>query len=1107
MSGFARHDPAEPLAAGRTIIEASAGTGKTYTIAAEVTRLVALEGIDLGEILVVTFTRAATAELKSRVRDRMRSTLHLLEAREPKGDPAGDLDDDMDGYFQALLAVDPATKAAAARRLAVALAHFDDAQIFTIHGFAQRLLAQLGFRSRIPPDLEPGATDQQLLTQVASDALVARFAHNPSGDEEPKLAQLEQIGLAVVGTPDARIVPAADTVDGIARTRVEMAHVIKQEMARRLRAAGLVTFDDGLVEARDALADGDIGEGAREILRRSYAVALVDEAQDTDPMQWQIIRSVFDDARLIVVGDPKQSIYSFRSADVESYLAAVEGADEVRTLGTNWRSDGALLTALDTLFTGATFGDDRIGYRPVDPAPGHVVARLDGPGSPLTIHRFGDDIDIGRRKDGYFYIDDARDVVAGDVGSEIVQLLTVGAMIRDGELRRLVGPADIAVLCRTRRQVDSIRRELAARNVPSVTSRTGGVYLSEVAQDWWRFLLAVERPDRADFVRLAATTLLVGHRADEVASFDDAEVIDLQDRVAGWQTILSNVGVPALVADIHRTTGFAARALALADGERLMTDFAHIAEEMHGVWRRNRTGSLASWLENAMAESAQLAEGNVEESESRQRRLETDADAVQVQTVHGAKGLEYGVVFVPFAWDTTPRRPTVPVFHDPQETVGDVPRRRLVDVGGSSDEFNEHVAIAMAEAEAEEGRLLYVALTRAKHRLHVWWIEEAQPTAGSKLTELIDHDDRGIEGLVEAGGGTIAVTVLDDAPIVERYEHSASSDAALDRALFERPLDHTWQRSSFTSLSSEHPLTSVETSEQPLREDEETVAVNADEEPIPPTSAVAMPLAELPRGARFGTLVHEVFEHVTFDAPDLGAAVRVELQRAAQYSVWDFDHEPFVAGIVAALQTPLGPSDADPRLCDLDPTRLLDEMRFDLPIRTNDAAIQLGDIADVFDRHLAEDDPVRRFADHLRNFTPRRFRGYLSGAIDLVAELPTTQGPRFVIVDYKSNALAMLGEKPSPADYGPGPLSSVMASSNYVLQATLYQVALHRYLQWRLPGYDPAVHLGGSMYLFVRGMVGGDTPVIDGERCGVARWHPPASFVVAVSELFKGGRP
>jgi exodeoxyribonuclease V beta subunit len=780
----------------------------------------------------------------------------------------------------------------------------------------------------------------------------------------------------------------------------------------------------------------------------------------------------------------------------------------VRTLGTNWRSDGPLLSALDTLFAGATFGDPRIDYQPVDPAPAHAAARIDGPGAPLTIHRFGDHVEIGRKKSGKFYIDDARQFVAADVAAEIVRSLTIGSMVEDGGTRRAVGPADIAVLCRTRAQVDLIRHELAARNVPSVTSRTGGVYLSVAATEWWRLLLAIERPDRVDLVRLAATTLLVGCRPDEVASFGDVEVIDLQDRIAAWQRVLSEVGVPALVADIHRSSGFAARVLALPDGERLMTDFAHIADELHGVWRRRRVGSLASWLANSIAESEQLAKDNVDEPESRQRRLETDADAVQVQTVHGAKGLEYPVVFVPFAWDTALRRQPVPVFHDPDEPIGEVPRRRLIDVSGGSENFKDHVALAKSEAAAEEGRLLYVALTRAKHRLHIWWIEDADPTPGSKLTELIEQDGGGIGALVGAGAGNIAVTVLDDAPTVEQYEPSTQDGTALDLARFDRPLDHAWQRASFTSLSSEHPLTNAETTEQPLREDEQRGADEGDEgdKPVATVGNVTMPMAELPRGARFGTLVHEILERVGFDAPDLDVAVRAELELATQHAGWEFDHDAFVTGIVAAMQTPLGPGEDDPRLCDLDPTRLLDEMRFDLPVRTEGGAVQLSEIADLFDLHLADTDPARRYAEHLRRFSPRKFRGYLSGAIDLTAELATPQGPRFVVMDYKSNSLPTLGEQPSATDYGPGPLASAMTSGNYVLQATIYQVALHRYLQWRLPGYDPDLHLGGSMYLFVRGMVGSETPVIDGERCGVARWDPPASLVVAVSDLFKGER-
>ena len=620
--------------------------------------------------------------------------------------------------------------------------------------------------------------------------------------------------------------PAADAVDGIARTRVEMAHVIEREMARRLRAGGMVTFDDGLVEARDALADADIGEGARELLQRRYAVALVDEAQDTDPIQWQIIRSVFDDARLVVVGDPKQSIYSFRSADVESYLAAVDGADEVRTLGTNWRSDGPLLTALDTLFTGATFGDDRIAY-----AAGRSRSRTRRlPGStgrdrPSTIHRFGDDIDIGRRKDGDFYIDEAREAVAADVASEIVRLLTSGATIRRrrraaaGRAGRHRGPvphpsSGRSGPSRARRPERTVgdlahRRRLSVGGGPRIgggscwrsNGPTGPIWCAWRRRRCWSGI---------DPTRSLRSTM--------------PDVLELQDRIAGWQTILSHVGVPALVADIHRTTGFAARVLALPDGERLMTDFAHIAEEMHAVWRRNGSvRSPAGW--RARWPNRRSSKRTTSRSPSR-------VNAVSRPTPMRSRCRP---CTAPRGWSTrwcssrsrgTHHRESRPFRCSTilRRQPGTPLDRRLVDVGGPSDHFDDHVAIAMAEAEAEEGRLLYVALTRAKHRLHVWWIEDAKPTAGSKLTELIDHDGRGIDGLVEAGGGTIAVTVLDDVPGVEQYEHSTSSDATLDRARFERPLDHTWQRASFTSLSSEHPLTSTETSEQPLREDEETVA-------------------------------------------------------------------------------------------------------------------------------------------------------------------------------------------------------------------------------------------------------------------------------------------
>ena len=640
MSAPTPFDPHEPLDVGRIVIEASAGTGKTFTISALVTRLIADEGVPLDEILVVTFTRAATAELRSRVRRRLVATLRALE---------GGSADPRDKNLAALLAAD---REPAASRIREALNHFDRAQIFTIHGFAQRLLGQLGLRARLSHELEPGEPDELLLAQTASDLVVGRYAAN--GDEEPlKSRDVIEIGRTVVGTPDARIVPDAADVEGRARARVEVAHAMREEVARRMRAAGLVTYDDGLVEVRDTLADPEVGAAARKLLARRYAVALVDESQDTDPIQWQVIRAVFDEThrdapRLVVIGDPKQSIYSFRGADVESYLAALDGADALRTLETNWRSDGPLIAGLDVLFAGATFGDDRIEYHPVRPAPDHIDARIHGAGAPLVIRRFGHNLELPTRRDGFYLIDPARRTVAADVAAEIVRLLDGGVEVDTPEGREPLRPDQLAVLCRTRKQVDMVRAELDLRGVPSVAARTGGVFASVAAEEWRRFLHGVEAPERMDRARLAAGSLLMGYSPQQLAALTDDAALELQRLLQEWRETLYEDGVPALLSAVSQGTGLPARVLALLSGERIMTDLTHIAEEMHAVWRRRRIGSLVGWLETTMAEAAQRDEANIEEPEARQRRLETDADAVQVQTIHGAKGLQWPVVFVPY---------------------------------------------------------------------------------------------------------------------------------------------------------------------------------------------------------------------------------------------------------------------------------------------------------------------------------------------------------------------------------------------------------------------------------------------------------------------------
>ena len=1088
MTGIHRFDPAEPLTLGRTIIEASAGAGKTFTIAATVARLIAVDGIPLDRILVVTFTRAATAELKGRVRQRLVTTEKALAGASPASP---------DDHLRYLLSLPEDQRAAARERLEAALAEFDQAQIFTIHGFAQRLLGQLGFRVRLPDDLVPGEVDDLIIRQAASDLVVSRFADGaPDGLVTP--SEAARMAAEVIGHPDARVVPSPEDVDGPARIRVEMALALSEGTKRRMRRASTITYDDTLVEVRDTLSDAHVGAAATDLLRRRYDVGMVDESQDTDPIQWQIIRRIFDGSRLVVIGDPKQSIYSFRGADIEAYLATVTGAAAIRTLDTNWRSDAPLVEALDLLFTETTFGDESISYRTM---AAHHPSRIEGV-PPLSLRLVSSDLPLPRyRKDPYFLVGPTREAIAADAASQIVRLLESDVVIEDEREHRTLGPADVAVLCRTSGEVELVRRELALRRVPSVSSRSGSVLLTPAAEEWRRFLLAVERPDRMDFVRLAATTSLLGHPLEAIADLSDDDALELQRRIRGWHLTLQEGGIPALLGELNHHTGLARRILALPDGERQLTDLIHIAEEMHAAFRHGRHGSLTAWLEASIAEAKQRDKARGDEIDSRQRRLETDADAVTVQTIHGAKGLQWPVVLVPFSWNVYIPDPEFPVFHNPDEEPGEEPRRRLIDVAGKeSPSYKEHCRLAKAEQAAEESRLLYVALTRAEHHLMVWWVENHKHRDSVKLTELVTRAGSP-EVLAAKSGGRITVSYMDRLAPDRAWRPPATDLKPLEVMDFDRELDHTWRRVSFSSLSADQPLTAAEeTAEEALRADEaEPTEEDLDQETAP---APSLPLADFPAGARFGTLVHDVMEHVRFD-DDIERRVVELLHEATRAADWDFDPHVLAGALAAAATTPLGPSHDDVTLVDLESRGLSRELTFELPIRTGADAITLADIGAVMADYVDSAHPYRAYVEELMESPGQPFRGFMAGAIDLVATLPDG---RFVVMDYKSNLLPALGAVPSPEDYGPAALAHEMVSHRYVLQAILYQVALHRYLQWRLAGYEPESNLGGAIYLFLRGMIGPDTPVIDGERCGVARWSPPAEMIVRLSSLFDGRR-
>jgi exodeoxyribonuclease V beta subunit len=261
-------------------------------------------------------------------------------------------------------------------------------------------------------------------------------------------------------------------------------------------------------------------------------------------------------------------------------------------------------------------------------------------------------------------------------------------------------------------------------------------------------------------------------------------------------------------------------------------------------------------------------------------------------------------------------------------------------------------------------------------------------------------------------------------------------------------------------------------------------------------------------GARVGTLIHSVMELTDFSAPDLARELRTALAAGLSWQHLDLgDLGAVVEGLIASIATPLGPLVDGSRLRDIGRGDRLDEMTFELPVLGGDdphGALSVTDIAGLLEAHLQEDDPMRRYAGRLADPSLNTtLRGYLTGSLDLVFRLADD---RFVVVDYKTNRLSGPDGSLSAWNYRSDAVAAEMEAAHYPLQALLYTVALHRYLRWRVKGYDPARNLGGVLYLFLRGMSSPSFPVSQGQPCGVWSWRPPGALVEALSDLFDAGR-
>jgi exodeoxyribonuclease V beta subunit len=1104
-------DITRDLEPGITLLEASAGTGKTWTIAALVTKHVAEGKVALDEMLVVTFTRAASQELRERVRAQLDEAVQVL--REPTSrEPDNRLHD-------WLLTGDAAELARRLTLLTAALVSFDGATIATIHQFCQLVLRSLG----VAGDTDSTATLvedlEQLTAEVVDDLYLARFG----GEETPPWTRTQALELArqVVGDPRAVIEPIGvltEAPDSPAAMRVRFATEVLDEVERRKRRLGVLSYDDLLSQLADALTELDAPARAR--MRRRWKFVLIDEFQDTDPVQWQVFQRAFaDSTTMVLIGDPKQAIYAFRGGDIVTYLAAADVARTTQTLGVNWRSDQPLLSGLQALLEGATLGDQRIVVHPVQ---AHFEeSRLVGAGAPFRL-RVVRRSELGKGPRSKPPVAAWREHVITDAAHDIKRLIQNGATF---EGRPLV-PGDIAVLAARRSELEATQEALAAVGVPSVINAGGSVFHTPAAGEWLTLLEALEQPHRADRVRAAALTSFFGYSAAALDAGGDDLTDSLADRVRTLTDVLTTRGVAAVL-EVTVVAGLTARVLGRVGGERTLTDIRHIGEALHRVSVEDRLGivGLLGWLRE------QVADDKLEVASERTRRLDSDAAAVQLVTIHGSKGLQYPVVYLPTLWNRyVGNDPEIPLFHDDEG-------RRCRDVGGRSPFHRHSVARHWSEDAGESLRLLYVALTRAQSQVVGWYAPAERNTPASPLHRMlfgrrpqgaVVPDEQALvaeERVLEilghwqtAGGPAIELATLtppDPTPL-----HRSADELAV-RA-FTRSVDTAWRRTSYSSLSAAGSTSHSDAAawSEPMSEPEdlpETGDALILVEPGAPddveTAAVPSPMADLPVGATFGSLVHAVLEHADPAAADFRDEL---LGHISDQLVWwpvDLDPGALADALVAVCTSPLGPLADERTLLDLRLPDRLRELDFELPLAGGDdaayptTAVRLGNLAPLLRRHLPDGDPVLSYADTLDHdpaLADQPLRGYLTGSIDVVLRVAVDGAERFMTVDYKTNWLGDLDAPLSAHDYRPAVLDEAMGHSDYPLQALLYTVVLHRFLRWRLPGYDPATHLGGVLYLYLRGMCGPETPRIDGAPCGVFAWRPPVALVEELSALLDG---
>ena len=567
-----RFDLLGPLPAERstTVLEASAGTGKTFALAGLVTRYLADGTATLDQMLLITFGRAASQELRERVRR------ELVDAVVAFDDPSTVGDDQVLAY---LLDGPQRRTQVRQQRLRDALAAFDAATIATTHQFCQLVLKSLG----VAGDTDAGVTLaedlDELVTEIVDDLYLAHFGQER---DEPVLNYKDALRLAreVVKNPSTELRPLNPSPDSRAAVCLDFAKGVLAELETRKRQQGLLSYDDLLIRLADALDAHD--SPARVRMHHRWPIVMVDEFQDTDPVQWQVLDRAFSGrSTVILIGDPKQAIYAFRGGDIVTYLQAAETAGDKQTLGTNWRSDGVLVDRLQVVLRGAELGDPAIKVHDVEAH--HQGHRLAGAphNDPFRLRLVRRET-LGRSGFANLPIDELREHISADLAADIGALLA-GRATYDG---RPLQARHIAVIVETHKDARCCHRALADAGIHSVYTGDSDVFVSEAADDWLSLLEAFDQPHRPGVVRAAAATMFFGETAETLAAGGDSLTDRVAETLREWAGHARERGVAAIF-EAAQLSGMGDRVLSWRGGERHMTDLAHMTQMLQETAHRD----------------------------------------------------------------------------------------------------------------------------------------------------------------------------------------------------------------------------------------------------------------------------------------------------------------------------------------------------------------------------------------------------------------------------------------------------------------------------------------------------------------------------------------